>query len=53
MENEDEYNKDDIPDFGQEEIKNQQNKTLFFEKEDFEKEFFPNIEENNINNKSN
>ena len=53
MENEDEYNKDDIPDFGQEEIKNQQNKTLFFEKEDFEKDFFPNIEENNINNKSN
>ena len=33
----------DIPDFEQEEIKNQQNRTLFFEKEDFEKDFFPSI----------
>ena len=33
----------DIPDFEQEEIKNQQNRTLFFEKEDFEKGFFPSI----------
>ena len=44
MENDEEIVDDkDIPDFDQEEIKAQQNKTLFFEKEDFEKEFFPNI----------
>ena len=44
MENDEEIVDDkDIPDFEQEEIKNQQNKTLFFEKEDFEKEFFSNI----------
>ena len=45
MENEEIVDDKDIPDFDQEEIKNQQNKTSFFEKEDFEKEFFPNISE--------
>ena len=50
MENDEEIVDDkDIPDFEQEEIKNQQNKTLFFEKEDFEKEFFPNINLNERN----
>ena len=44
MENEEEILDDkDIPDFDQDEIKAQQNKTSFFEKEDFAKEFFPNI----------
>ena len=47
MENDEEIADDkDILDFDQEEIKTQQNKTLFFEKEDFEKEFFPNIKNN-------
>ena len=44
MENDEEIIDDkDIPDFDQDEIKAQQNKTSFFEKEDFAKEFFPNI----------
>ena len=52
MENDEEIaDENDILDFDQEEIKNQPNKTSFFEKEDFEKEFFPNsnINEENKN----
>ena len=45
MENEEIVDDKDIPDFDQDEIKTQQNKTSFFEKEDFEKEFFPNLSE--------
>lgn len=49
MENEEIIDDKEIPDFDQEEIKNQPNKTLFFEKDEFEKEFFSsaNISEKN------